>query len=216
MRTSRKLRFTLIFFIAFFLCCCPFAVNAKEHTGYYGCSGGMMIHTGFISGQKFSINNTQNETLMTNRITGMPFGIGGVARVYITPNLRVGGEGYFSTRNYAHNGSFCRTTWGGVLADYIWKFYSFSFYMGGAIGGGSYMNLSLYSEHRDDYVAEENASYRKYSFLAVTPYIGIEIPLTDKISFNVMLDVILNVTHRSNDYATGPRLHFGIIFNHYR
>lgn len=211
-----KRRITFISLIAFALCCCPFAVNAKEHLKYFGCSGGMMIHSGFISSQEFSIYNSQNEILTLNRTAGLPFGIGGVARVYLTPNFRVGGEGYFSTRNYAQNGSFCRTTWGGVLADYMWDFYSISFYIGGAIGGGSYMNLSLYSKHKDDYTVEENASYRKYVFMAVTPYMGIEIPFTDKISFFAMMDVILNVTHWSNDFATGPRLHLGILFNHYR
>lgn len=209
-------RFTIIAFIAFILCLKCTVLNAREPFMYYGCSGGMMIHSGFISSKEFNINNSQNEILTINRTAGMPFGIGGVARVYLLPNFRVGGEGYFSARNYAGNGSFCRITWGGFLADWIYDFSYVSFYAGGAIGGGSYSNLTLYSKNLDDYIVEENASYRKYGFMAITPYIGIEFPLTDKISLNCMLDVILNVTHWSNDFTTGPRLHLGILFNHYR
>lgn len=213
---SLKHRFAVIVSIAFFICLKSTVLNAREPFMFYGCSGGMMIHSGFISSGKFNILNSQNEQLTINRTSGMPFGIGGIARVYLLPNFRVGGEGYFSSRRYAGNSSFCRIAWGGLLADWIYDFSYFSFYAGGAIGGGSYTNLSLYTKPKDDYIVEENASYRKYGFMALTPYVGIEFPLTDKISLNFMMDVILNVTHWSNDFTTGPRLHLGVLFNHYR
>lgn len=209
-------RFSLVTLIVLILCSHSIALNAKEKLMYYGCSGGMMIHSGFISSGIFNIYNNQHEILTVNRTSGLPFGIGGVARVYLLPNFRVGTEGYVSAHNYARNGSFCRTAWGGILADWIYDFSYFSFYAGGAIGGGSYTNLSLYTKPKDDYIVEENASYRKYGFMALTPYVGIEFPLTDKISLNFMMDVILNVTHWSNDFTTGPRLHLGVLFNHYR
>ena len=61
---------------------------AQEKKAIKGFSGGMMVHSGYLSG----CDNPYNYDAK-----GPTFGIGGVAKLHLTDHFRAGFEGYFST-----------------------------------------------------------------------------------------------------------------------
>ena len=72
---------TILLSIAGILVC-----NAQEKKIIKGFSGGMMAHTGYMSGgdNPFGFNPQ-----------GMTFGLGGCANLHFTAHFRAGFEGYF-------------------------------------------------------------------------------------------------------------------------
>ena len=80
-----------------------------------GFSGGMMVHTGYLSGGDNPYNYNPS---------GATFGIGGVAKLHLTDHFRAGFEGYFSSMGLSGevaSGSFNKLFWTGALADWYWK-----------------------------------------------------------------------------------------------
>ena len=78
---------------------------AQEKKLLNGFDGGMMVHTGFLSGSLDAIGYYAK---------GAPLGIGGVIRLHIGEHFRVGSEGYVSTLNQRGNGSYLKYGWGGL------------------------------------------------------------------------------------------------------
>jgi hypothetical protein len=213
---------------------------AKERVFYGGFSGGMMVHTGYITGGNMNIVSPNAVTqanpggvIGNARLSGTPVGLGGVARIHIGPNVRIGGEGYISTLNYGtghgskRNLSHARISWGGALVDYCWLRGKWTTYVGGTVGGGGFKNLTLispttqldnvgelvYVEGEDgEPVLVPGASYRSYKFMVLAPFAGIEFALSDHLSLNVKADWMLRLTNRQPDFASGPRLYFGFAF----
>lgn len=186
----------------------------KSAFAYSGFSGGMMVHTGYLSGGEITITDDGGSNLYHAKLSGAPTGIGGVARVHFGKHLRVGSEGYVSTLRYGskNNDSHARIGWGGVLADCLWRFGKWAPYAGATVGGGSFRNLTLENPTPLDYVAEQNTSFRKYSFMVLAPFTGVEYSITDKIRLNLKADWMLNLTNRQDDFAGGPRIYFGFSF----
>ena len=75
---------------------------------FRGFDGGMMVHTGYLSGKLDAIGYEAK---------GAPKGIGGVIRFHLGEHFRVGSEGYVSTLGQLGNGSYLKYGWGGLLAD---------------------------------------------------------------------------------------------------
>ena len=73
-------------------------VSAQEKKLIHGFDGGMMVHTGYLSGHLDAIGYD---------VKGMPVGIGGVARLHVGKHFRVGGEGYISNLSQLGNGGRC-------------------------------------------------------------------------------------------------------------
>ncbi len=179
---------------------------------YAGFSGGMMVHTGYLYGGNITLVDDTGTGLYSRELKGAPTGIGGAARIHFGKHLRVGTEGYVSTLKYGGNESHARIGWGGLLADCIWQLGRWAPYIGGTVGGGSFKNLTLESSTPLDYEVEGNASFRKYSFMVVAPFAGVEYALTDKIRLNLKVDWMVNLTNRQRDFATGPRIYLGFSF----
>jgi hypothetical protein len=183
---------------------------------YTGFSGGMMVHTGYIGGGQITITDGTNS--WHNNLSGVPTGIGGVARIHLGDHLRVGSEGYVSTLHYGgghganRNQSHARIGWGGVLADWLWRIGKWAPYVGATIGGGGFRNLTLTAPTPLDNTAESAASYRQYSFMVAAPFTGVEYTLTERVRLNLKADWLLNLSNRHEDYATGIRLYFGFSF----
>jgi opacity protein-like surface antigen len=137
-----------------------------------------------------------------------------VARVHLGKHLRVGTEGYVSTLNYGGKGndSHARIGWGGLLADCMWQLGRWAPYVGGTIGGGGMKNLTLRNPTPLDNEVESDASFRRYSFMLVAPFAGVEFALTDKIRLNLKVDWLVNLTNRQPDFPTGPRVYLGFSF----
>ena len=78
----------LILIISFLTLICLDGTAQEDKKAIKGFSGGMMVHTGFLSG----CDNPYNYDA-----AGTTFGIGGVAKLHLTKHFRAGFEGYFST-----------------------------------------------------------------------------------------------------------------------
>ena len=194
------------------LCTLSFFGFAQNLFQYNGFSGGMMMHSGYLQSKDFTIATNNGQSLQNLQAKGVPFGIGGAAKVHLGKHLRVGGEGYVSNLNYGEHNSIFSLSYGGVLVDCIWQNKRFSPYVGVLFGGGSTQNTTLFAPTYDDFVAEENVSYRKNSFLALSPFVGIEYALNDKIRLTLKADYLLNLNSAPNDFASGVRVFVGFMF----
>jgi hypothetical protein len=148
------------------------------------------------------------------KLGGMAAGIGGSARLHFGEHLRVGAEGYSSGYSY-DNQSFVTTGWGGVLADYAVETGRFTAFAGGTFGGGSQKNLSILDTPKDGYEGfeiDENMSFRRFGFLCLTPFAGMEFALNSKIHLVLKVDYIINISNPQADFVTGPRIYLGFMF----
>ena len=180
---------------------------------YRGFIGGMMLHTGYVRSREVSIAGPAGD-IHNISAEGAPFGIGGAIKFMFGKHLRIGTEGYVSTLTFGRYRSHAKTGWGGILADCTWQLGRFRLFAGGTVGGGGQTNTFILSPVRDDYLAEECISYRKYAFFAVAPFAGAEYALTDKVNLVAKIDWLLNVTNPQDDFTTGPRLYIGFMFGH--
>lgn len=187
--------------------------TGRRSMAYRGFIGGMMLHTGFVCSNDVTVTSLSGASQKVS-LSGAPFGIGGAIRFMFGKHLRVGAEGYVSTLTYGEYQSHAETGWGGILADCAWKIGKCRLFVGGTVGGGSQTNTTILSPIVDDYIAEENISYRKYNFLAVDPFAGVEFSVTRKVNIVLKLDYLLNVSNPQDDFVTGPRLYVGFMFGH--
>lgn len=185
----------------------------KRQGGYRGFSGGMMLHTGYVGSKDLNITSLQG-TVHKQKVGGAPVGIGGAIKLMFGRHFRIGVEGYVSTLYNGRHDSHAKTGWGGILADCVWNLGRWSLFAGGTIGGGSQTNITIISTIGDDYIAEENISYRKYGFAAIAPFIGAEYAVTPRINIVMKVDYLLNVTNPADDFVTGPRIYIGFMFGH--
>lgn len=187
--------------------------NEKGKLAYNGFSGGMMFHAGYLYGGRTTVFDGAGLQVMDQKMGGIPTGIGGAVKFHFGKWLRVGTEGYVSTLKYGDYGSSVRIGWGGILADGIWKTDGrISPFVGFTIGGGSAANLTLAAETPDDFIAEQNASYRKYPFACVVPYIGLEYAATARMRIVLKADYMVNISNRQPDFPSGPRIYIGFLF----
>lgn len=189
--------------------------KAPSKMAYSGFSGGMMVHTGYVQSKPFTLNNNDGTARESMQLKGAPIGLGGAIRVHFGQHLRVGSEGYTSTLNYGQNKSYVSVGWGGLLIDCAWYLKSWTPFIGGTIGGGGVKHLTLLEPTADDFVLENNStSYRTYGFMALTPFVGVEYAMTQKVHLVLKVDYLLNLTNWQDDFTTGPRLYVGFMFCH--
>ena len=180
------------------------ASSKKFH--FQGYSGGMMLHTGYLSGGEVKINPQEPIQLQ-----GVPFGLGGLLRFHLGKHLRIGGEGYNSTLHYEKNNSYTALSWGGLLIDSPWKINKFTLFFGGTMGGGSVKNITAVNNHSS---IEKEAIYRKYSVMLIDPFIGMEYALTHRMHLITKIDCIVDINGKQSDFTIGPRIYLGIVFFH--
>lgn len=198
------MRKTLLMFVATVL---SLSLSARDGLGYRGFSGGMMLHSGWVSGGDINIGG------LNQSMRGLPTGIGGALKVRFGEHLRVGTEGYTSALSYGDYNSSLSVGWGGLLVDWIFEGDKLSPYFGATVGGGVVKNLTLSEKPADDFVAENNISFRKYGVLVITPFIGIERPLTERMDLNLKADCIVPLAS-APDFPFGVRLYIGFMFKH--
>lgn len=184
------------------------AQENKTEKIYQGFSGGMMVHTGFLSGGDSPLGYSPS---------GPTFGIGGAARVHLGKRLRVGFEGYFSNMGIDEaplsSGSFNKLFWTGILADTHWKCGKFYPYIGATIGGG--METTFYMQgDKTDWIPEASSVYNKMPFFMVDPFVGVEYSVGAALRLTLKADWILAFNEGGLNRPMGPRLYFGFIFAH--
>lgn len=179
-------------------------VSAQEKKLVRGFDGGMMIHTGFLSGNLDAIGYPAK---------GAPMGIGGVARVHLGDHLRVGGEGYLSTLRQRGNGSYLKYGWGGVLADVYTVLGKFQPYAGLTLGGGAMTTLLMFEEPASTWAPVDGTRYRKQGFMAIDPYIGCDFIVSKPMHLTLKVDYLCAISE-SKLLPHGPRVYIGFLFYH--
>ncbi|HCS88468.1 MAG TPA: hypothetical protein DIW30_08855 [Bacteroidales bacterium] len=214
MRPIRIPRITLLLLLFCSISSLPVTLWAQDAKPVYqGCSGGMMLHAGWLGG---------NTNKYPYNPQGVTFGIGGAMRVNLWQHLRLGGEGYVSTmpvsatdaRLLLQKGSYIRNGWGGILADACWRLDKVWPYLGASIGGGAKRSLFIADGSQDDWKAEEYTVFRKQTYFYIDPFIGLDIVLTNAIHLSVKIDCMMAVRRSELLTPIGPRLYFGLMFCH--
>ena len=186
---------------------------------FQGCSGGMMVHAGYLFGQPAGAILPTGEQIS---MQGLTYGLGGSMRVNLWKYLRVGCEGFSSNLKtgvsdqhaFLQKGSYIRTGWGGVIADACWRMEKVWPFIGGSIGGGAMRTLSIVDGSQDDWQAEGIAILHKQGFGYVNPYVGMDYCITKRIHATFRLDWMLAFANKQLIFPTGPRLYMGIMFCH--
>lgn len=188
---------------------CAFAEGGKGRLAYRGFSGGMMLHTGWVSAGSVTVGLSQPQ-----RMSGLPMGIGGALKVRFGDHLRVGTEGYTSALGYGDWGSSLSIGWGGLLVDWCWQMGRFMPYVGATVGGGLVENLTLTSKPQMDFLPEANISYRKYGVGLIVPFAGVEYGITERMSLTLKGDYMFSLSPNASDFPSGVRCYVGFMFNH--
>lgn len=182
----------------------PLSISAQKAGVLRGFDGGMMLHTGLVEG---------NFQQLGHRVSGMPFGIGGVIRVHLGKHWRIGSEGYVSTVKQLDNGSYVKYGWGGLLGDFYWQSGRFMPYAGLTIGGGANTNLLIKGDSVPSWEPLEDTYFNRQAFFALDPFIGCDYVVSDAFHLTLKADW-LNCINRECEIPSGPRLYVGFIFYH--
>ena len=182
------------------------ALQPEKTPVFQGCSGGMMVHAGYLFGQPADAILPMGENISPQ---GMTYGLGGSMRVNLWKHLRVGMEGFSSNlktgvsdqRNFLQKGSYIRTGWGGVIADACWRLEKVWPYIGGSVGGGAMRTLSVVEGSQDDWVPEQTAILHKQGFGYINPYVGLDYCITKRIHATFRLDWMLAFAKQRNVWA---------------
>jgi len=179
-------------------------VFAQETDNIPRCDGGMMLHTGYLSG---------NIAPLGYKAAGMPFGVGGVARYHLGSHWRIGAEGYVSTLKQFDNGSYLKCGWGGLLGDFYWVFGKLMPYAGLTLGGGAATDFLMMEGAEEEWQPVKEAYFHKQGFFAIDPFIGCDYILSSTVHLTLKLDFLSGIG-TNLQMPTGPRIYFGIIFYH--
>lgn len=187
------------------------AAAASEHhetKAIKGFSGGMMVHTGYLSG---------GDNPFGYDAAGATFGIGGVAKLHLSKHFRAGFEGYFSNMGLhkgVSSGSFNKLFWTGALADCFWKVGKFYPYVGATVGGGMETAFYMFEGDKHDWLPEAAAVYNKKPFFAVDPFVGVEYAVGEALRLTLKADWLLAINKDGLNRPMGLRIYFGFIFAH--
>lgn len=187
----------------------------KSPLAFSGYSGGMMVHSGYVSSSAVSFSNSDGTPASSVRMAGMPLGIGGALKIHFGKHLRIGTEGYSSNLRYGSNGSYAHTGWGGILVDGVIPIGRWSPFAGVTVGGGGVKNVTVLEKTTDDFILDDGTtSFRRYAFMAIAPFIGVEYALTQRVHLVLKADWLLDATSSQPDFVQGPRLYIGFMFCH--
>ena len=92
--------------------------------------------------------------------------------------------------------------------DKAWPF------IGGALGGGAMRGLYILDGDQYSWTPDAHSTFHKQAFFYVTPYVGCDYCLTQKVHLTFRLDWMLAFHKGDIALPTGPRLYFGFMFCH--
>ena len=177
---------------------------AQEQKTIRGFDGGMMLHSGYISGNLDGIGY---------KATGAPKGIGGVIRMHLGEHFRVGTEGYVSTLDQRGNGSYLKYGWGGLLADVRTVIGKLQPYAGLTVGGGVNTALLMFEEPESPWAPIDGTRYHRQGFMAIDPFAGCDFIVSEPMHLTVKIDYPCALGG-GGILPPGPRLYFGFLFLH--
>lgn len=195
----------LLIILSCLLCINAHSQGKKFITGY---DGGMMVHAGFIGA---------DIKPLAYKASAPTFGIGGAIKLRTPFNMRLGIEGYVSTsgqdNSIAKDGSYLKSFWTGVLADYYWTFGKFMPYAGVTVGGGAQTNYIMIEGNKSDWLPEPLSYLNKKGFFAFDPFIGCDYIVTDAFHITLKIDHLFGLG-KEVFVPNGPRIYFGFMFCH--
>lgn len=180
------------------------SLSAQEKKLLRGFDGGMMIHTGFLSGNLDAIGYNAK---------GLPAGIGGVIRLHLGEHFRVGGEGYLSTLSQRGNGSYLKYGWGGLLADFYTVLGRFQPYAGLTLGGGAMTTLLMMEEPQEAWDPIDGTYFHKQGFMAIDPFVGCDFIVSGPMHLTLKVDYLCALSG-GKMLPHGPRVYIGFLFYH--
>ncbi len=188
------------------VCCLlqTFTLTAQEKKVLRGFDGGMMVHSGYLSGQLDAIGYEAK---------GAPLGIGGVIRLHLGEHFRVGGEGYVSTLSQRSNGSYLKYGWGGLLADYYAVLGRFQPYAGVSLGGGAMTTLLMSERPASAWASIDGTYYHKQGFMAIDPFLGCDFIVSGPMHLTLKVDWLVALSGFKL-LPGGPRVSLGFLFYH--
>jgi hypothetical protein len=165
----------------------------------------MLLHTGYLK-------NVQKDS----PIKGACFGVGGKLSFTLSDHFRLGAEGYTSTYSYDEQPGYFKLGWGGILSEYqIFKKSSLSPVLGLTVGGGRIHDLYFrdYPTTTGDY----SVDYQSSASLFFSPSVSLEYLLKSKLTLVLQVvfvsPLVLSSTKANIEYAYGPRVYLGMLFN---
>ena len=180
------------------------AALAQEKKPVRGFDGGMMLHTGFLSGDL---------TAVGYHAKGAPLGLGGAVHLHLGDHFRIGGEGYVSTLRQQSNGSYLKYGWGGLLADFYTVLGRFQPYAGLTLGGGAMTTLLMSEEPAKDWAPIGATRYHKQGFMAIDPFVGCDFIVSGPMHLTLKVDYLCAISE-SALLPHGPRVYVGFLFYH--
>ncbi len=190
---------TLIFALILIIALCNKVQARNDSTSLF--TGGMLLHSGYIKN-----NNSSYQ------VDGLCFGLGGKLAFHIGNHLRLGSEGFSSNVNYQNNDGYHKLGYGGLLIEYQFLPKKITPVFGFAVGAGTIKDLYVLQGNIDDNKSDE-VIYKVYAVLLATPSISLEYALSEKIKIALRLDYMINLNNEyQNDFASGPRIHLGVLF----
>lgn len=184
--------FTILFFFI--------SLSAKSNTPFL--SGGMGVLLQYASVA------TDNGTA-----AGPAWGIGGRLHFYLGSHFRFGAMGSTWKLGYDSpglKGSYYDIGYGGITAEYSWRFYSFRLSLGGMFGGGGITNLHVVSQGPDNYI---NAVYDTHPTMLFSPMVTFEHSLTKHMALMAMAEFLTGNRLGNNHMVGYPSLRLGFLFN---
>ena len=180
------------------------AALAQEKKLVRGFDGGMMVHTGYLSGNLDAIGY---------QAKGAPMGLGGAIRLHLGDHFRIGGEGYVSTLRQRSNGSYLKYGWGGLLADFYTVLGRFQPYAGLTLGGGAMTTLLMFEEPAAAWAPISDTRYHKQGFMAIDPFVGCDFIVSGPMHLTLKVDYLCAISE-SALLPHGPRVYVGFLFYH--
>ena len=176
-----------------------FISSAQTHRELF--RGGMFLHTGYIQNKLDYLS-----------VDGIVSGIGGKITFRAGEHLRLGTEGYVSNFVYGDNEGQYKLGWGGLLAEYQFNDKRIAPVFGLTFGGGKVHDLYMLSGDFSDNTSDD-AIYKVYASLIVTPHFSLEIRMSDHINLVTKVDYVFYPGIEQTAYiAKGPRIYFGVLF----
>ncbi len=201
--------FCLVFFIS---------IQLKAEVGtcfkYNGYLGGMMIHSGYLASDEFDIFDSNNQIVGRKKIEACPVGIGGVFKVFIAENFRIGFDGGITMLKLDDYGSSSSIGFGGILVGANLNIKNFLPFFETAFHFGTLKNIILLESSKDDFIVEKNVLIKNTHYHSLVPSIGLEYGVSKKIRLLLKSDYIIPLSKKDADFVTGVRIYLGVLFTH--
>jgi len=187
----------LFLLVTFVLICCGLASQETKKTVSF--TGGMFLQSGYYVQQNTQVNGLSN-------------GLGGVLKFHLSEHFYVGSSGGNIRRNYPtpeSEFSFIDIGYGGILGGWYFKRKKYRISVQAFAGMGKMSQLHIPSQIGNQLIG---ATYHEKTVWMLSPAIGFEYFLSEKLSFLLQTELI-SAFQKDNHECFLPLVRLGILFN---